>query len=782
MSVRVALSSRLRTHPSLAAGVSYLVLAVAVLAPSLAPGRTVVPADIVNGFQPWYQATSDHHAHSPLTSDAAFQFYPWLHFLGENVRHGHLPQWNPYLLGGVPFTPNGYVTSYYPPYLLAAVTSTKLAYTLIVLIHLIVAALGTYALGRALDIRPLASWIGGLCAFTALHWIHWSLHLDHASGMALLPAVLAATVWCVMRPGPRRAAVLAILFGLWWLGGGFQYTYYGTLAVAGYAVALLVGRLRVGRAALGTALATLVAGYGLGAALAAPLLLPTARISHQIVRTGDSVGALSQTHLPLSDLLLLVLPDARGNPIAGVLYRGYPYGWGLDTAFFGVVAIVLACVGIATARRRDIAFVVGAVIVLVLAFAAWPHELLYGRLPGYDRFRVSSRWLAVLPAFALPLAARGAESLLAGGRVAWRALLAVVGIAAAVLLAYGGYVASDASAPHRFFAAAIGAAFLPLAAAVVAGWLAPRRLRAAGVLLAAAVLFETGVHSAIWFPHVATSQAYPPLPFASAVAARGGRIVRVAPAFSQLPSFPPDLPLVYGVDDAQGQDVLFPAAYDRYLRTIQDYGTYAEGTNTAPPLTEVRLLASPLLRALDVRTVIADPAVQVPRRYREVASAGIGAYALPGAAGPAVLVPRARPANGTAAWAAVADPGWNPLRSSAVEGLAAPVDGGHGEVTLRSRSTSSDSWLVRSQRGGLLRVSANDAPGWSATLDGHAAPVLRADGIFRSVVVPPGTHRIHFAYRNHAELLGRDAAAGAAALVALLLIAPSLRRRRGARS
>jgi hypothetical protein len=37
-------------------------------------------------------------------------------------------------------------------------------------------------------------------------------------------------------------------------------------------------------------------------------------------------------------------------------------------------------------------------------------------------------------------------------------------------------------------------------------------------------------------------------------------------------------------------------------------------------------------------------------------------------------------------------------------------------------------------------------PGWRATIDGRTAHLERVDGVFQSVTVPAGTHRIAFAY------------------------------------
>jgi hypothetical protein len=765
-------------HPSLAAAASYIVLAALLLTPALRPGYTVVPADIVNTFAPWYQAVLHHGVASPLTSDAGLQFYPWLRFLGESLRAGHLPQWNPYILGGVPFTPNGYVTIYYPPYLLAGVFNPFFAYTLYVLLDLVIAALGTYAFARALSIRPLAAWIGGLCAFTALHWVHWSLHLNHASAMAWLPAVFAATEWTVVRPGRSSAGVLALAFALWWLGGGFQYTYYGSLALAGYALVQLIRRLRLGRRDALRSVAALAGGVVLGAVLAAPLLLPTARVAGRIVRSHDPVTVLTQSHYALRDLLLLVMPDARGNSVAGVLYRGYPYGWALDTPFVGVVALLLACAGLATLRRRHVALVIGVGLALVLAYAAWPHEVLFRLVPGYNRFRVASRWLAILPVFALPLSALGAQSLLAGAVRARRAIYGAATVAAAVIFGYDGYVASDPASPKRFFAAASAAVLLPLFALVGAVFVWRSRRALGLALVIGAILFEVGVHTGTWYPFVPTSLAYPRTDFGDRVAARGGRLIRVAPGFVQLPPFVPDVPMVYGIDDAGGQSVLFPADYDRYLRLIQDYGNWVSATNTAPPLTDPRLLQSPLVRVLDVRTAVVDPAVKMPPRYGRIADTGIQAYALH-SLGAATVVPIATPVPSAAMWVSIANRRWDPSATAAVIGLPEPVRGGSGTARLVAQSDDTQRFDVIAPRGGLLRVSANYDPGWTAKIDGRPRHVYQADGIFRSVVIPPGRHDVELRYQNPYEHRGQlIALAGLLALIGLFLPWRRLLRKR----
>jgi hypothetical protein len=35
--------------------------------------------------------------------DTATGFYPWYAYLGEQLRGGHIPMWNPYQFAGTPF-------------------------------------------------------------------------------------------------------------------------------------------------------------------------------------------------------------------------------------------------------------------------------------------------------------------------------------------------------------------------------------------------------------------------------------------------------------------------------------------------------------------------------------------------------------------------------------------------------------------------------------------------------------------------------------------------------
>jgi uncharacterized membrane protein YfhO len=82
---------------------------------------------------------------------------------------------------------------------------------------------------------------------------------------------------------------------------------------------------------------------------------------------------------------------------------------------------------------------------------------------------------------------------------------------------------------------------------------------------------------------------------------------------------------------------------------------------------------------------------------------------------------------------------------------------------------------VEADRPGLLVLRDALFPGWSVQVDGRAAPLLRADVLFRAVPVTAGTHTIEFRYRSLGFERGLVLAALAAGLTLAVAVVPPLR-------
>jgi len=65
-------------------------------------------------------------------------------------------------------------------------------------------------------------------------------------------------------------------------------------------------------------------------------------------------------------------------------------------------------------------------------------------------------------------------------------------------------------------------------------------------------------------------------------------------------------------------------------------------------------------------------------------------------------------------------------------------------------------------------LADNFTPGWHATLDGIAWPILQTNGIFRGIATPAGAHDIVFTYRPVSFTVGLGATLGAVVMFVLL--------------
>ena len=99
--------------------------------------------------------------------DTATAFYPWYAYLGESLRSGHIPMWNPHQFAGTPFAADpesGW--TYLPAMLLFTALPLVQAANAFLLVHVLLAGLATYALARSLGIPPIGAVVGA-SPFTA---------------------------------------------------------------------------------------------------------------------------------------------------------------------------------------------------------------------------------------------------------------------------------------------------------------------------------------------------------------------------------------------------------------------------------------------------------------------------------------------------------------------------------------------------------------------------------------------------------------------------------------
>jgi len=738
-------------------------MALAMVGQGLLPGRVLSPSDYAWEPAPW-------HAERPAgvrpfgsdgeQADAVAQFEPFTQYARERLPSA--PLWNPRIMGGRPFLANAQSAVYspfsVPSYVLPFWKSLGVAAAL----KLWVAALGAFALGRALRMGLAGALLAGLCYGFGLYlvtWLPWPL----AGVWALLPWVLVATDRVVRAPGAASVAGLAVATALAFFAGHPESTFHAIFAAAAFAL------LRTRRPRL---LATWVLGIVAGAGLAALLLVPLAEL---LSHSGDLATRRHEApaHLPLKYVAALVMPEYWGRPTQAVT-EGFI---NVRAFYVGVLPLMLAGAALVLRPARErVAVAAFGAFALAVVLGVWPVFQIVTRLPGFRE--AHNTRLGVLAVLCLAvLAGWGLDDLVR--RRAWaRGRVVLAGAAALVLAPVVVVAAAGRLAGFRFHDALSIAwgfhdipdrpvKFILLPQAALLEWLPLAALAVA--LLAARV---SGRASATAFAVLALTLSAadllrfgmgenPAIPRAHAVQPATGairflqrhrpaRFAGVRPSFG-VPPVNANLGMRYGLDDARGYDYPVERHYDTLWRAA-----VAPNVAFIPPTTQADTRPSALrgLALLGARWLVQQPQ-DPPLRVRGLRLAydrrDARVYELGAALPRALLVDRQVPADrgDAATLRAVLDPSFDPRREALVFPPLSAVAAGRGSpgraTSFRERPQRVDVG-VDARRAALLVMPDVDYPGWKATVDGRDVALHRVDYLLRGVVVPAGRHRVELRY------------------------------------
>jgi hypothetical protein len=432
----------------------------------------------------------------PLSSDAWSQNYPLRAFYSEWLHKGVLPLWNPYEFLGIPFAGAVQTGAFYPPnVILFGALPAWAAFCAQILMHAVIAGLGTYALARGEGAGRVASFAGGavfaLGGYLALEREHTAI----VNAAAWMPLAALALVRLARRPNIRGTALLAIALGMQLLAGNFQmclYTYVA-LAVLGLRP-LLAGRPEL-RARF--VMAAIAGGVG-GIAIGLPQVVAALATGEASLRPvlGDSLGQVFFGSFPL---YMGTLPS---------LAAPLPYLDGASRALLGVPSdAVLAFVGTVplagglalawrefrtsgTVRAWTAVAVAG---LLIAILPGTPLGSFFSRIPVMGMFRAHGRAVVILTLAASVLGALWMDRAARDRKMALAGAAALGGLLCAGLLAIA--IEAREAAPVLLSGGVALALGCGGGAALLAWGLRGRTLTVALAIVVAAELFAV-----FWLP------------------------------------------------------------------------------------------------------------------------------------------------------------------------------------------------------------------------------------------------------------------------------------------
>ena len=674
--------------------------------------------------------------------------------IGRLLREGQWPVWTNQLCSGLPLA-----GSSADPIGLASFTllSPAAALDAFVIVLLLVAAHGAYGLARRFGADRTGAVLAGI-AFAGSGYIACQLkHLAIVSTVVWLPAGLIL-LDRALAPGdvPRARRSLCIaLFGLVFaqqvLCGFPQSAYICALVYAAFvAFHAIVDRGRVGSP---RAWIALLGGIGLatalGGAAGAVVLLPLSALG-SVSDRASALGYDWSTRLAYwpPNALTFLFPYAHGD-ISDNSYTGPPFFWE-DYGYVGFATVLLAFYGAIRERKRPVvSFSILMTLVaylFVLGNATPVFRVAYLLIPGLKLFRFPTRFLIVVELGLALLAAVGLTRLQSdlAGVVARRAEASAAYVASAFrrkLPAIAAIAICAATALDLFI-------HQPRQNPMVSAreWLAPP---------ASADLVRAGGTQ----PRTFTPQ-HRDLHRATFVRASGW--ANVTPYYEMRDLLQPNIG--GGFWNVPSADCYAGIAARWYINVWGDHNREASVVSLLAALDfntrdlRVHPVFGNVLRAYGVTHVL-SPFPQAGTALPFAGRAGNAyVYRVEGTAR-VRFVPAARVvADDNEAVTRILDPAFDPGQEVLLHD--APPDAGRPRTSPADGSAPGGAWRADITRetsreiaieadapqDGFLLLADTFYPGWTADVDGQAAPIYRANLYVRGIPLPRGRHQVRLAY------------------------------------
>jgi hypothetical protein len=708
--------------------------------------------------------------------DAADGYYPSHVAILRAWSHGELPTWERGAWCGWPLAADPYYGPFYPFTLLLAIFGAVGGIGPTIALHMLVSALSTFWLLRRRKLELGPSLLGavslGFCTFAVVR----IRHITFAELFAWLPLILVGVEGYLDTRRPRELILAAAATGMAILCGALPLALFVILTFGCYVIPRLWKSPEPKRAT-----GWLLAAAGLGVVLGAAQLVTTFVHLPYSPRSLGADYAFSTTYAwpNLGYLGTLIAPDLFGTEERARWFGQYNH-WEMAGWYVGLCAVLLAPLGLMRARKKPELAALGvlSLVGILLAFGdSGPlHRFFFRFMPLYAAMRCPTRAL-VMDLIALPiLAAEGLDWLLEKERRRRLALGAGLAAASCAIASISAWflMRSHKNIPqaHQIARAAWAHAIGVLGAggAVLAlGLTAAISRRVAAIALALVALGDL----------ISIERGYVQ-PKPREIVAGTERFTAVDWLIDQHPSdrFVPaatgpfrlhNVGMTYGLENAGGYDSL------TVWRTVQLLWTINHGSPYPHKALKDDLAAgtlkrfdTPLVDLMNVRWAIAaeKPAPDWIEVFRPTPGAAphanhepwwdpqLKVFENPHAMPRAFVVYNAIVSTDEAALLPKLDPRQSVILDRAPD--PAPISDLRPFQPATVVSAERHRVVVEADTPvpGILVLSESWYPGWSVTVDGKPAPLLRADYAFRGVALAPGKHRVEMRFRSLPTKIG----------------------------
>ena len=725
-------------------------------------GKIPLPGHLVTQFPAWGVLHPDVPPVADI-GDLIDYFYPFNAFSARQIRSGTIPLWNPYVMSGIPFQAEPQTAMFYPPHVLYYVFSTPTAWSLALIVRMLLAAMFMTLLIRSIGGSRTGAVVAGSAFAFGGFVVAWQGTVM-GDAMIWLP-LICYSVHRLHRDRSRHSlALTAFAFAMPVLAGHPETDAH--VILTGSAAALLIWAFpprSESRFDMRFLLLFVLAGI-LAIGLCSVQLVPTLEFIREVRRPLNSIWPSFELHQGLGFFSRDAL---RGPNSVGVMV---PNAMG----YAGMLTLLLAALAPLHRSRRYV-FWFGGLVAAGLAgtFGIEPVRWLLHHTPivqGLKNERLillADFGLAALAGLGVSVLEEESAALTATRRaLAW--LLVGAAFAAVMVCVHKLQLATQFEVEVLRRPSFSRTLFLAGLILVVWKLIRGRRARLFPAAACGLLAFDLLTFAYGYTGFTRPDEIFPPAPVFDFLKQQGRTdSFRIARADSS--AYTANAGISYGLQSVTGFEVSLLPASHRFA------GDFAEDRDDAVNLISEKVVSIndrrlDMLNLKYLVVVTSSPEYSMflnrPERFSQVFKRGYMAVfenktVLPraflvGADGIRVI------AESSGQLEILKDPTFDPRRTVVLSGMPAEFSGAasipgaefHGGIETLDSDVNGYWFRIQASAPAVLVVSQNFYPGWKATMDGIPLPVFPADHALAGIAVPAGNHDIRFVFDPASFKLG----------------------------